>query len=291
MGFVDKFRSLFQSSTLDVEGRFESLREAVSGTMSQFHMARDRKTGEIFGLKILDIKKTDLFEGRFPGLKKPPEGEIASQFDHPLIVKTIAYGKTTRGEPYVLMEFLDGPGMNSLIIERSRKLEGKRGKLIQEMAEALNVVHKAGYIHRDICPRNFICAKDASSLKLIDFGLTVPAKREFMAPGNRTGTPNYMAPEIVRRRQTDHRVDLFSLGVTAYQLIAFELPWPGQDTSGKAAMVHDTRPPVHLAEAVPKVHPRLAEVIMSCLSVDPGQRPQTVEKFLQQVHGIDSEYR
>ncbi len=68
--------------------------------------------------------------------------------------------------------------------------------------------------------------KDLNSVKLIDFGLTLPAKPEFMQPGNRVGTPNYMSPEIVRRKKTDLRVDVFSFGVSMYELCAFELPFP-----------------------------------------------------------------
>lgn len=289
MSLVDRLKSLFNSK-LDVHARFESLREAVSGTMSKFHMARDRSTGVVYGLKILDVPKTKVFEDRFPGLNKPSEGEIAVQFDDPLIVKTIEYGLTTADEPYILMEFLDGLGMNSLIIQRSELLVGQRVSLIRQMAHAIDVVHKAGYIHRDICPRNFICSKDASTLKLIDFGLTVPATKEFMMPGNRTGTPNYMAPEIVRRRVTDHRVDIFSFGVTAYQLCSFELPWGSQDTSGKAAMSHDTRTPVPLAHWAPDLPPRLTEAITQCMSVKREDRPASIEKFLQQIRRVDTEY-
>ena len=78
---------------------------------------------------------------------------------------------------------------------------------------------------RDVCPPNYVVAPDAQSLKLIDFGLTLPATPQFMQPGNRTGKPNYMAPEIVKRQSTDVRVDVFAFGVTAYELCTFELPW------------------------------------------------------------------
>src|SRR5215813_11707912 len=94
--------------------------------MSDFHMARDRKTGEIIGLKVLDKAKTDALEARFKGLKKPTEGEIATSFNHPRIVKTFSHGITTNNEQYLVMEYLDGPGLNSLLIGRSKLLEGNR---------------------------------------------------------------------------------------------------------------------------------------------------------------------
>jgi serine/threonine-protein kinase len=186
------------------------------------------------------------------------------------------------------MEFLDGPGMNSLIIERNPLLDGNRIALMHQMAESLAFVHAAGYIHRDICPRNFICSKDCTSLKLIDFGLTVPATKDFMMPGNRTGTPNYMAPEVVRRRPTDQSLDVFSLGVTCYQLCALVLPWPGQDVTGKAAMLHDSQEPVPLLKSKPDTQPDLARLIMQCVMKDPHKRP-TTDEFLRTLDRIDSE--
>lgn len=286
MGLFNPFKSL-RDSKLNIEQRYDLLRAAVSGTMSSFYMAQDKKSGDIVGLKVLDPEKTEFFEARFKGLHKPSEGEIASQFDHPRIVKTLGFGVTTQGARYVLMEYLDGPGLNALIKQRSQLLEPHKLSLIRQMAEALGVVHKAGYIHRDICPRNFICNQMASELKLIDFGLTVPATKEFMQPGNRTGTPNYMAPEIVRRRPTDHRLDIFSLGVTCYQLLTFELPWGSQDVTGKAAMLHDTKQPREILEVGPRIHPKLAGIIMECLAKDPAKRPQSTDEFLRGISGLE----
>ena len=77
--------------------------------------------------------------------------------------------------------------LNSLVVARSPLLEGKRMNLLRQAADALAYVHREGYIHRDICPRNFVCDKTCDSLKLIDFGLTVPARPPFTQPGNRTG--------------------------------------------------------------------------------------------------------
>lgn len=289
MGLVDRVRGLFQPSRLDVSKRFELMRAAVNGTMSRFYQARDRETDQIVGLKICDIEKTRFFENRFLGLNKPSEGEIAKQFRHPGIVETREFGLTTDDEHYILMEYLAGIGLNSLIQQRSTQLVGRRLTLLRQMAEALAVVHEAGYIHRDVCPRNFICLNDAQSIKLIDFGLTVPATKAYFQPGNRTGTPNYMAPEILRRRLTDQRVDVFAFGVTAYQMCTYELPWPGQEVSGKAAVQHDTKEPTDIFEKAPRLNPQLGQVIMRCMEVDPAKRPKTMRDFLRDVRSCPAD--
>lgn len=283
-------KSLFGggSAKVNIRTRFEMLRDAaISGTMSSFHMARDRKTGDVVGLKILDVKKTKQLEDRFIGLSKPREGEIALTLSHPNIVKSYECGLTTNGEQYLVMEFLDGPGLNSLIVARNEKLAGKRLTLIRQMAEAIGAVHRAGYIHRDICPRNFVVAKDCSSLKLIDFGLTVPATGPFMQPGNRTGTANYMAPEVVRRRPTSQRLDVFSFGVTAFELCTWELPWP--KGTGKEAMVHGVEEPFDIFELAPWLNRRLAAAIMACLAPKPEDRPESMERFLAMIRGVERE--
>ncbi len=290
MGLFDKFQAIFQSQKVDIDKRFEKLRSAVSGTMSDFFMARDRDSGKIVGLKIGDREKVEFFEARFKGLNKPKEGEVAMSMQHPRIVKTFEYGLTTDGLNYVVMEYLDGPGLQSLVHNREEELlQGKRLNLIIQMAEALKYVHDNEYIHRDICPRNFICSKDLDGLKLIDFGLTVPAKPAFMQPGNRTGTPLYMAPEVVRRRSTDRRVDLFSLGVTIYQLCTFELPWPVSETSGIAALAHDTSDPRPILDYRPSLHPKLAAAVMKCIQSQPEARMPDVDTFLKVMRQVDVE--
>ncbi len=288
MGIGQFFKSIVEGGKVDVGSRYEILREAVSGTMSNFHMARDRKTGDIVGLKVLDKAKTDALEGRFKGLKKPTEGEIATSFNHPRIVKTFSHGITTNNEQFLVMEFLDGPGLNSLLIGRSKLLDGNRLTLARQAAEAIEAVHAAGYIHRDICPRNFVCSKDASSLTLIDFGLTLPATKEFMQPGNRTGTPNYMSPEVVRRRQTDPRLDIFSFGVSVYELFAFDLPWQRGDT-GQAAMTHGMSSPPPLRKYYPKINPTLEAAIHKCMEAEPEKRFPSISQFLKAISRLRHE--
>jgi len=285
MGLLDSLKSVITGGRVDVRGRYEFLREAISGTMSKFYMARDRKSGEVVGLKILDPKKTAEFEARFKGLKKPFEGQIIGSIVHPNVVRVLSYGTTLQGEPFVVMEFIDGPGLNSMVIGRSNLLDGRRVKLIRQAAEALRAVHTAGYIHRDICPRNFMVSPDGEHLTLIDFGLTVPATPLFMQPGNRTGTPNYMAPELVKRQATDQRLDVFSFGVSAYEICTFNLPWE-RGSDGRAAMGHAMHPPVEIERYRPQINPVLGKAIMSCVEPRVDKRCPSMEAFLQLIRDV-----
>ena len=175
-----------------------------------------------------------------------------------------------------------------MVKKQEHHVQGKRLMLIRQMAESLKYIHSQDFIHRDICPRNFICLPETKGVKLIDFGLTVPATAPFMTPGNRTGTPLYMSPEIVRRRATDKRVDIFSFGVTCFCLISFEHPWQGEQVNGRAALHHDTRPPKDLLERCPNVDPRLARAVMNALNPKVNERTESIGNFLHAIRAVES---
>ena len=284
MAFLDRIADLLSGNRLNVRKRFELLRKAISGTMSSFYKARDKQTGQVVGLKILDPAKTATFEARFKGLSKPCEGEIAMKLTDPRIVETLEHGLTTEGAQYIVMEYLEGQNVNTVLAARDACLEGRRARYIREAAEAVTAVHAAGFIHRDICPRNLFLTNNRADLKLIDFGLTVPTTKWFMQPGNRTGTPNYMAPELVHRRETDQRLDVFSFGVTAYEICTFELPWL-RGTTGMAAMTHD-QTPTDIHEYRSQIHPQLAKAIHACIEPEMSNRCSSIERFLQMTRGV-----
>jgi serine/threonine protein kinase len=281
MGFFSK---LFGGSgQVDLWKRFERLRESTSGTMSTFYKVRDTRTGEIRGLKVVDRAKAAPVEGRYRGLAKPTEGEIGMAISGPNIGRTIESGVSTDGDPFIVQEFIEGTLLHTVLSGKKPLEPAQRLDLVRQAAEAIAVVHTAGFVHRDICPRNFMLRPDGR-LVLFDFGLTVPDKPVFLQPGNRIGTPNYMAPEVVRRRQADKRLDVFSFGVTAYEICTLDAPWP-RGSSGKAALAHDT-PPVDIRDRWPEIPPPLAEAIMACIAADPAQRPATLEAFLARIASV-----
>ncbi|HEV3162807.1 MAG TPA: serine/threonine-protein kinase, partial [Isosphaeraceae bacterium] len=110
----------------------------------------------------------------------------------------------------------------------ARKLE-----VLSQAAEGLAEVHAKGFIHHDFGPKNLLVDRE-QKVKIIDFGLAVPNTAAFRKPGNRTGTLHYMAPELIRRESTDERIDIFSFGVTAYELFTGRLPY---DATNSMAMM------------------------------------------------------
>jgi len=290
MGIWDRLKKAFEPpERLDVSARFQLDKQASTGTMSTFRVAKEIQTGRTLGIKFLDREKLEHFESRFKGLNKPSEGEIGRQIVHENVVTTLEHGITTNGENYVLMEYIDGFGLDVLINQKSQMMIANRLELVRQMGAAIQAVHDAGFIHRDICPRNFISDRKSEKVTLIDFGLTVPDKDVFRQPGNRTGTPQYMAPEIVRRRATDIRVDIFSFGVTIYRMLTFEHPWGTTDTSGIVALAHDNRAPTNILDLRPNLNQNLAKNIHRCIESDPEKRPKSLKHFLALVKDIRNE--
>jgi len=277
----DKLKSMFGgaggSARVDVKKRFEILGKSGQGSMSQVFRARDRELGRIVCLKICDKQKTLDFEKRFAGLKKPCEGDICLAMKHAHIAQTYEHGKTTNDEPYLVMEWLDGPGMQALVEANHSQLNGNRVKFLSQVADALHYMHQQKYLHRDICPRNVIIAP-GNVAKLIDFGLSLPYKPEFCKPGNRTGTAQYLAPEIIKRTATDHRVDVFALGVTTYEVFTGQLPW-GKTESIETLMRHMNNPPKDPREIRPELDEPTSRFLLKAVESETNKRFPSMADF------------
>jgi eukaryotic-like serine/threonine-protein kinase len=228
-------------------------------------------------LKVLDKEKTARFEARFPGLHRPMEGAVCASLRHRNVVQTFEYGLTRQGEQYLVMEFIEGLGFNFLIETQSPHLKGKRIEYLIQLASGLEFIHQQGYLHRDICPRNAIVTPDGV-LKIIDFGLAIPYRPEFCKPGNRTGTPNYLAPELIKRVTTDHRVDLFAMGVTAYECFTNQLPWE-RTQSLQTLMSHMNSAGRNPRQFRPELDDAVVELLMKGIARDPKDRYQTAAAF------------
>lgn len=265
---------------VDIVRRFELISRVGQGSMSKVWKVRDSRSGRIVALKVLDLEKTRKLEARFDSrLKKPTEGEIAIQLRHPRIVETTEFGMTTNGEQYLVMEYVEGMALSVLIDAQNEVMQKYRVRMMIELGDALQYFHKQQWIHRDICPRNVLLDMQYH-VKLIDFGLAVPNTPPYQAPGNRTGTANYMAPELVKRQRTDQRIDIFSYAVTCYEMCAGRMPWDAAGTL-EAVMQHMNTPATDLRVYVRDADPELSDTIMKGLELRPDDRWQTMAEMLQ----------
>lgn len=275
------------SARVDISKRFDLRGRTGQGSMSKVYQAFDNKIGRTVGLKLLDKEKTSKFEERFKiqGLSKPGEGDISMSLRHPNILTTYEHGITLKGEPFIVMEWIEGLGLNYLIETRNVQLDGKRVDYLMQLADAINYLHSQKFLHRDLCPRNVMVTVDGL-VKLIDFGLTVPYSPEYCKPGNRTGTADYLAPEIIKRMTTDHRVDLFALGVTAYEVFTGQLPWERSLSSEETLRRHLNAPPRNPRDLNPKLDEEISQILLKSIDKDPKGRFPSARAFKEALENL-----
>lgn len=289
MGF---FSNMFggkggKRKVVEAKKRWDLQSRAGQGSMSKVWKAFDRELGRTVAVKLNDKVKTAKFEEKFKlqGLKKPPEGEICVSLRHDNIVKTFEHGVTTDGEPYAVMEWVEGLGLNFLVDSRHQQLNGNRVNFVAQLCDAIQFLHDSKYLHRDLCPRNVMVTTDGV-VKLIDFGLTIPYTPAFCQPGNRTGTVDYLAPEVIKRSTTDHRVDLFALGCTAFEMFTGQLPWEKSLNSDETVRRRLNSPPRQAKVLKPDMTDELARILMKSIEIDRTARYATATDFKEALQNM-----
>ena len=283
---MDFLKRLFQRQPkiekVDVRRRFELHGRVGQGSMSKVWRATDTIGSKQVALKVLDKPRLARLDNRFKslGLKRPHEGEISLSLRHPNIAKTLECGITTDDEEFLVMEFIDGVTLSYLVETQIPRMKQNCLWYCIQLGEALEAVHRANYIHRDMCPRNVIVSND-DVVKLIDFGLVVPNTDPYKRPGNRTGTANYMAPELIKRMSTDERIDIFSYAVTCYEMFTRQLPWDSGDTL-ESVMQHINNPPKDIKLYAPKLDSQVCAAIMKGLEQNPERRWQSVREMVHE---------
>ncbi len=244
---------------VNLQRRFSIVSETARGSMSKVYRAIDNETGRTVCLKIQHREKNQAAVARASTQEaRPPEGEIAIQLNHPHIVRTFEYGDSTQGDHYLVMEYIDGVSFQYIRENRTART-AQKVELLAQAAEGLAAMHAAGFIHHDINPRNFLVDRE-HNVKIIDFGLTVPNTPAFRRPGNRTGTIQYMAPELLRREPIDERIDIFAFGVLAFELLTDRLPYDANNSTTLMLQRINTEP-LDPAVVKPKLSNELCDVL------------------------------
>jgi len=194
------------------------------------------------------------------------------------IARVMDVGTMPDGAPFMVMEFLEGNDLNQILRHHGPQEPRAVVDLMMQACEGMAEAHAHGIIHRDIKPSNFFITRrpDGSSLlKILDFGISKTPAEVTELTGAQTviGTPTYMAPEqMVSARSTDHRSDIWSIGVVMYQLLAGRPPFEAETYAQLVLKVGTAAPaPLHIT-----LPPGLQDIVLRCLEKDPGRRLQTV---------------
>ena len=281
MSLFGALKRAFGGAKIDLVDRFEfDSKKWQLGNNGKFNSAKDKTTSQEFLLKLIDAGKTKKYRDKFPGKGFATEVEISGKFDHENILQAVESGVTKSGDQFILYDENGWSTLEELIKQRSKEVRQNAYSLIRQLAVALIEIHKEGFVHRDVCPRNILVDKQAQNLKLFDFGFTVPNEKEYSTVKNRTGTPLYMAPEIVRMKETDQRVDIFAFGITVFQLLSYRHPWGVEENSSKSTLQFDARPAEDIRNYLPRFKEPKAEALAKCLAIKPDARFSNLKQFL-----------
>lgn len=217
------------------------------------------------------------------------EAEIISQLNHPSIVQVVDFDATDDGEPYLVMELLNGESLETrLERERQLPLADAVGITVQT-ASGLTAAHNAGIVHRDLKPGNVFLMRmpgERVFVKLLDFGISkrAGAARGLTGQFDILGTPDYMAPEQASGRTAlvDHRGDQFALAVITYQMLTGALPFAGNNVMEVLQRVLNDAPcaPSVINDELPTA---VDDVLLKALAKDPEQRYASVQEFADEL--------
>jgi hypothetical protein len=239
-----------------VGGRYRLVRLVGEGGMGRVFLADDERDGGHVAVKLLaDDRAIPKAAQRFER-----EARAIARIDHPHVVRVTEVGQSPRGGLYYVMEYLEGEELGDTL-EREGPMPWPRARHIAlQICSALQAAHEAAVVHRDLKLENcfrVVEGEDHDFIKILDFGvvkLLAPDRGDgsgrLTNTGATMGTPAYMAPELCRGKQVDHRVDVYALGVMLYELLTGSVPFEG-DSFLDVALKHMNDPPPPLSEHLP----------------------------------------
>ncbi|MGB3965568.1 MAG: serine/threonine-protein kinase, partial [Planctomycetota bacterium] len=209
-------------------GPFRLLRELGHGGQGAVHLAEDTRLGRQVALKVLRAGGDHASRLRFVR-----EAHAAARLHHPAIATVLETG-THDGVAWLAVQYVPGPSLAGRLLDVGRLPLREAAELVARMAEALEVAHRAGLVHRDVKPANVLLGPDGPVI--LDFGLAHDRTRDeptLTSPGDLCGTPAYMAPEQIAGRQTvDARIDVWALGVVLFECVTGSLPFAAPTQQG-----------------------------------------------------------
>ncbi|GLC23886.1 protein kinase domain-containing protein [Roseisolibacter agri] len=280
-------------AALDAEG-YAVERELARGGMAVVYLANDRRHARPVAIKVLPRRvRAAVSAGRFLA-----EIRVTAGLTHPHILPLHASGEAD-GRLYYVMPYVDGETLRQRMTRERPLPVPVVIQLLREIAGALDYAHRQGIVHRDVKPENVLLV-DGHAV-VADFGIARAVSRARTdrvagaaddafrtQPGRMLGTPAYLAPEQARGEPaTDHRVDLYALGVIAYEALAGAHPF-GARTPDAMRAAHCAETPAPLATRRADVPPALAALVTRLLAKEPAARPRSAADVVRALDAVDA---
>lgn len=273
------------SGPLQKIGRYPIRGEIGRGAMGAVYLANDPDTGAKIALKTMALSQE--FEGDALAdarTRFQREADMAGRLNHPDIVHILESGED-QGLAYIAMEYVDGTDMGFFTRPGHLLPERQLLHIIARVAEALAYAHTQGVTHRDIKPTNIMVDLEKGVVKVMDFGVARVTDATRTRTGVVLGTPTYMSPEQLSGQTVDGRSDLYSLGVTLFQLLTGQLPYKHTSMATlMRAISQEVPPPV--SSIRPELPAALDDIVGLALQKHPNTRYSNGHQMAQDLRSI-----
>ena len=263
-----------------IDARYEVERLLGEGGMGSVYEVRHVKLDRRFALKAL---KRELASDESLAERFLREAKATAAIKHPGVVQITDFGKLGSGEPFFVMERLEGETLATRIRARGPMSPRAVVGIARQICSALEASHTAGVIHRDLKPENVFLVGKSEDVRIVDFGAAkIMGSSKMTRPGVVFGTPYYMSPEQASGGEVDARADIYSLGVLMYEMITGSVPFEADTYMGvltKHMFAEPTKPSARVASGVQLGD--LENVVMRALSKDPDVRYPTMRDLAE----------
>lgn len=254
--------------------RYEILEKIGTGGMSDVYKAKDHKLNRYVAVKVLkqEFSENSNFVSKFR-----VEAQAAASLMHPNIVNVYDVGEDA-GIHYIVMELVEGITLKRYIEKKARLSVKEAVSIAIQACMGIEAAHNNHIIHRDIKPQNIIISKEGK-VKVTDFGIAKAATSDTIT-SNVMGSVHYTSPEQARGGYSDEKSDIYSMGITLFEMLTGRVPFNG-DTTVAVAIKHIQEPMPSPRDYVPEIPVSVEQIVLKCTQKSPDRRYQTVGKLIE----------
>ena len=254
--------------------RYAVLSKIGAGGMADVYKGRDQMLNRYVAIKVLkkQYKEDENFVRKFRS-----EAQAAAGLIHPNIVNVYDVGED-RGLNYMVMELVEGITLKEYIERKGRLSHKETISIAIQMCSGIGAAHASGIIHRDIKPQNIIISKDGK-VKVTDFGIAKAITSNTVST-NAMGSVHYTSPEQARGGFSDQRSDIYSIGITLFEMVTGQVPFDGE-TTVEVAMKHLQQEITPPSELVPDIPYSLEQIILKCTQKSSERRYESTGALIQ----------